>query len=73
MGRRDCTTSRSWLQAFGYDATSVETLDEARGAIEKGLAREGLSVVVAKVPSREDNVRVHEAWNDEVARRVERA
>jgi 2-succinyl-5-enolpyruvyl-6-hydroxy-3-cyclohexene-1-carboxylate synthase len=60
-------------EAFGYDATSVETLDEARGAIEKGLAREGLSVVVVKVPSREDNVRVHEAWNDEVARRVERA
>jgi hypothetical protein len=42
-------------------------------AIEKGLAREGLSVVVAKVPSREDNVRLHEAWNDEVARRVGRA
>jgi 2-succinyl-5-enolpyruvyl-6-hydroxy-3-cyclohexene-1-carboxylate synthase len=60
-------------EAFGYDATSVETLDEARRAIEKGLAREGLSVVVVKVPSREDNVRIHEAWNDEVARRVERA
>jgi 2-succinyl-5-enolpyruvyl-6-hydroxy-3-cyclohexene-1-carboxylate synthase len=60
-------------EAFGYDATSVETLGEARRAIEKGLAREGLSVIVAKVPSREDNVRIHEAWNVEVARRVERA
>jgi 2-succinyl-5-enolpyruvyl-6-hydroxy-3-cyclohexene-1-carboxylate synthase len=60
-------------QAFGHDATSVETIDELRGAIEKGLAGEGLSVVVAKVPSREDNVRLHEAWNDEVARRVGRA
>jgi 2-succinyl-5-enolpyruvyl-6-hydroxy-3-cyclohexene-1-carboxylate synthase len=59
--------------AFGHDATSVETLDELRGALDKGLAREGLSVVVAKVPSREDNVRVHDAWNDEVARRVARA
>jgi 2-succinyl-5-enolpyruvyl-6-hydroxy-3-cyclohexene-1-carboxylate synthase len=57
-------------QAFGHDATSVETIDELRGAIEKGLAGEGLSVVVAKVPSRENNVLLHEAWNDEVARRV---
>jgi len=56
--------------AFGHDATSVETLDELRGALDKGLAKQGLSVVVAKVPSREDNVRVHDAWNDDVARRV---
>jgi 2-succinyl-5-enolpyruvyl-6-hydroxy-3-cyclohexene-1-carboxylate synthase len=60
-------------QAFGHDATTVETIDELRGAIEKGLAGEGLSVVVAKVLSREDNVRLHEAWNGEVARRVGRA
>jgi 2-succinyl-5-enolpyruvyl-6-hydroxy-3-cyclohexene-1-carboxylate synthase len=60
-------------QAFGHDATSVETLAELREAIEKGLAREGLSVVVAKVPSREDNVRLHDEWNDAVARLVERS
>jgi 2-succinyl-5-enolpyruvyl-6-hydroxy-3-cyclohexene-1-carboxylate synthase len=60
-------------QAFGHYATSVETIDELRAAVEKGLAGEGLSVVVAKVPSREDNVRLHDAWNDEVARRVRRA
>jgi 2-succinyl-5-enolpyruvyl-6-hydroxy-3-cyclohexene-1-carboxylate synthase len=56
--------------AFGYEAVSVATLDELRRAIDKGLAGEGLSVVVAKMPSREDNVRLHDAWNDEVARRV---
>ncbi len=59
-------------QAFGHHATSVETVDELREAIEKGLAGEGLSVVVAKVPSREDNVRLHDAWNEEVARRIGR-
>ena len=59
--------------AFGHQATLVETIDELRGAIEKGLAGEGLSVVVATVPSREDNVALHGAWNDEVARRVARA
>jgi hypothetical protein len=37
------------------------------------LAREGLSVVVAKVPSRKDNVRLHESWNDGVALLVERS
>jgi 2-succinyl-5-enolpyruvyl-6-hydroxy-3-cyclohexene-1-carboxylate synthase len=60
-------------QAFGHNATAVETRDELREAIEKGLAAEGLSVVVAKVPSREENVALHEIWNDEVARRVARA
>jgi 2-succinyl-5-enolpyruvyl-6-hydroxy-3-cyclohexene-1-carboxylate synthase len=59
-------------RAFGHDAVSVSTLEELRRAIDKGLAGEGLSVVVAKVPSREDNVRLHDAWNDEVAIRVER-
>jgi 2-succinyl-5-enolpyruvyl-6-hydroxy-3-cyclohexene-1-carboxylate synthase len=58
--------------AFGHEAVSVATLDELRRAIDKGLAGEGLSVVVAKVPSREENVRLHDAWNDEVARRVQR-
>jgi 2-succinyl-5-enolpyruvyl-6-hydroxy-3-cyclohexene-1-carboxylate synthase len=57
-------------EAFGYEAVSVSTLEELRRAIDKGLAGEGLNVVVAKVPSREDNVRLHDAWNDEVARRV---
>jgi 2-succinyl-5-enolpyruvyl-6-hydroxy-3-cyclohexene-1-carboxylate synthase len=59
--------------AFGHQATAVETLDEAREAIEKGLAGEGLSLVVVTVPSREENVRLHEVWNDEAARRVKRA
>jgi 2-succinyl-5-enolpyruvyl-6-hydroxy-3-cyclohexene-1-carboxylate synthase len=53
--------------AFGHDATTVSTLEELRSALEKGLSREGLYVVVASVPSREENVRVHEEWNEHVA------
>jgi 2-succinyl-5-enolpyruvyl-6-hydroxy-3-cyclohexene-1-carboxylate synthase len=53
--------------AFGHEATTVSTLDELRNALHKGLSREGLSVVVAHVPSREENVRVHDAWNEQVA------
>ncbi len=56
--------------AFGHAATTVTTLDALRNAIDKGLASEGLSVVVASVPSRSENVRLHQAWNDEVARLV---
>jgi 2-succinyl-5-enolpyruvyl-6-hydroxy-3-cyclohexene-1-carboxylate synthase len=58
--------------AFGHQAVSVSTMEELRRAIDKGLAGEGLSVVVAKVPSRDDNVRLHELWNNEVATRVQR-
>lgn len=49
--------------AFGHQATTVSTLDELTTAIEKGLSSEGLSVVVALVPSRAENVRLHESWN----------
>jgi 2-succinyl-5-enolpyruvyl-6-hydroxy-3-cyclohexene-1-carboxylate synthase len=52
--------------AFGHDATVVSTLEELRSALEKGLSREGLSVIVASVPSREENVRVHDELNAHV-------
>jgi 2-succinyl-5-enolpyruvyl-6-hydroxy-3-cyclohexene-1-carboxylate synthase len=53
--------------AFGHDATTVSTLEELRSAIDKGLSHEGLSVIVASVPTREDNVRVHDEWNEHAA------
>jgi 2-succinyl-5-enolpyruvyl-6-hydroxy-3-cyclohexene-1-carboxylate synthase len=52
--------------AFGHAATTVATPEALRTAIEKGLSSEGLSVIVAKVPSREENVHVHERLNDHV-------
>jgi len=54
--------------AFGHAATTVTTLEALRNAIEKGLSSEGLSVVVAKVPSREENVLVHDELNEHVRR-----
>jgi 2-succinyl-5-enolpyruvyl-6-hydroxy-3-cyclohexene-1-carboxylate synthase len=51
-------------EAFGHQATTVTTLDELRAAVDKGLSSEGLTVVVATVPSREENVRLHDAWNN---------
>jgi 2-succinyl-5-enolpyruvyl-6-hydroxy-3-cyclohexene-1-carboxylate synthase len=56
--------------AFGHDATTVSTLEELRSALEKGLSREGLSVIIANVPTRADNVRVHDEWNRHVASMV---
>jgi 2-succinyl-5-enolpyruvyl-6-hydroxy-3-cyclohexene-1-carboxylate synthase len=53
--------------SFGHSSTTVTTLAELRDALEKGLSVQGLSVVVATVPSRSTNVSVHEAWNQAVA------
>lgn len=53
-------------EAFGHAATSVATREELRRAIDKGLATEGVSVVVARVPSRSTNVELHQRWNDHV-------
>ncbi len=53
--------------AFGHDTSSVSTLEELRSALEKGLSREGLSVIIARVPTRVENVRVHDEWNEHVA------
>jgi 2-succinyl-5-enolpyruvyl-6-hydroxy-3-cyclohexene-1-carboxylate synthase len=50
--------------AFGHQASTVSTLEELTAAIEKGLASDGVTVVVAKVPSREENVRLHAEWNE---------
>jgi 2-succinyl-5-enolpyruvyl-6-hydroxy-3-cyclohexene-1-carboxylate synthase len=48
-------------KAFGHTATSVLTRGELRVAIEKALGEPGVSVIVARVPSRERNVAIHDA------------
>ncbi len=53
-------------EAFGHVATSSSSPEELRRAIDKALSCEGVSVVVARVPSRHDNVLIHERWNDHV-------
>ncbi len=51
------------VSAFGHRARAVSTSGELDEAIDDGLAREGLSVIVASVPSRERNVELHEEMN----------
>jgi 2-succinyl-5-enolpyruvyl-6-hydroxy-3-cyclohexene-1-carboxylate synthase len=48
-------------RAFGHDATSVATRGELRVAIEKALDEPGVSVIIARVPSRQRNVEIHDA------------
>ena len=55
------------VTSFGHHSVAVSTLFDLDAAIEEGLAREGLSVVVASVPSRERNVALHDEMNVAVA------
>ena len=56
------------VEAFGHRSRPATTVGELRGAIEQGLAAEGVTVVIANVPGRDENVLVHEAWNATVRR-----
>jgi len=47
-------------RAFGHRACSVRTRSELRSAVQQALTEPGVSVVVAKVPSRERNVEIHD-------------
>lgn len=46
---------------------TVVSVNELRSAIDKGLASDGVSVIVAKVPSRDANVALHQRWNDDAS------
>lgn len=48
---------------FGHHAERVSTASQLREALERGLGRAGLSVIVAEVPSRDANVERHEELN----------
>ena len=54
-------------RAFGHGGERIATADGLRAAIDAGLTRPGLSVLVVDVPSREENVTLHDALVDEVA------
>jgi 2-succinyl-5-enolpyruvyl-6-hydroxy-3-cyclohexene-1-carboxylate synthase len=55
-------------RAFGHSATTVTTLDGLRHAIDEGLSHEGVSVIVTSVPSRPENVLLHQAWNEDATK-----
>jgi 2-succinyl-5-enolpyruvyl-6-hydroxy-3-cyclohexene-1-carboxylate synthase len=44
---------------YGAEVTSVKDLDALAAAVEIGLATDGVSVVVARVPDRDSNVELH--------------
>ena len=58
-------------ESFGHQAFSVTTVAELRVALDKALGSTGLSVVVAELPTREDNVTLHQSWNDSVIELLE--
>ncbi len=53
-------------RAFGHVAERVDTADQLRRAIDSALGRVGLTVLVVDVPSRHDNVTLHDRLVAEV-------
>ncbi|MDE3222160.1 MAG: 2-succinyl-5-enolpyruvyl-6-hydroxy-3-cyclohexene-1-carboxylic-acid synthase [Acidobacteriota bacterium] len=53
-------------EAFGHLGVNVESVSELRAALDKALSSPGLTVVVAHVPDRDENVATHQEWNDAV-------
>jgi 2-succinyl-5-enolpyruvyl-6-hydroxy-3-cyclohexene-1-carboxylate synthase len=53
-------------RSFGHESVRVATLTQLRVALDVALNRGGLTVIVADVPSRDENVRLHEEWNEKV-------
>ena len=50
-------------RSFGHAGRVVATRDELEAAIDEGLAGSGLTVVVARMASRSENVKLHDEWN----------
>jgi len=57
--------------SFGHHGASVKNASELRFAIERGLAAPGLTIVVANVPGRSENVETHQRWNELVIAALE--
>jgi thiamine pyrophosphate-dependent acetolactate synthase large subunit-like protein len=55
-------------RAFGHHGETVTSASQLRDALDDGLQRRGLSVVVARVPDRAHNVARHDEMNALVAR-----
>jgi 2-succinyl-5-enolpyruvyl-6-hydroxy-3-cyclohexene-1-carboxylate synthase len=51
---------------FGHRALRVATGPQLRAALEAALDIPGLTVIVADVLSRDENVRLHDEWNEKV-------
>jgi 2-succinyl-5-enolpyruvyl-6-hydroxy-3-cyclohexene-1-carboxylate synthase len=54
-------------EAFGYASVTVTTRGELDAVIATGLDRPGLTVVIAQVPTRQENVRRHDVLNHAIS------
>jgi 2-succinyl-5-enolpyruvyl-6-hydroxy-3-cyclohexene-1-carboxylate synthase len=53
-------------RAFGHAGSNVHSRSELRHAIAQGLSETGVTVVVARVPGRSENVAIHDALNGDI-------
>jgi 2-succinyl-5-enolpyruvyl-6-hydroxy-3-cyclohexene-1-carboxylate synthase len=53
-------------RAFGHASVTVSDAAALRAALDVALTNSGLTVIVARVPSRARNAAVHEEWNQKV-------
>jgi 2-succinyl-5-enolpyruvyl-6-hydroxy-3-cyclohexene-1-carboxylate synthase len=53
-------------RAFGHEGVRVATMARLRAALDAALDRTGLTVIVVDVPSRDENVRLHDERNEKV-------
>jgi 2-succinyl-5-enolpyruvyl-6-hydroxy-3-cyclohexene-1-carboxylate synthase len=58
-------------RAFGHDGVRVTLRAQLCAAIDAALDKRGVTVIVAEVPSRDENVRLHDEWNEKVKRILE--
>ena len=53
-------------RVFGHEGVTVDDVDALRAALSDALSKSGLTVIVARVPSRARNVALHDEWNQKV-------
>ena len=56
-------------RAFGHFSTTVHSRLELQRAVTHGLSVEGVTVVVARVPNRRENVAIHDSLNQVIQNR----
>ena len=59
--------------SFGYETSAVSTVAQLDHAIEKALDKNGVTVIIAKVPSRNRNVAMHDQLNESVAAAISKS
>ncbi len=58
-------------RAFGHSSDEVDNRDDLERAIGAGLSSAGVTVVIVRVPSRAQNVAIHDSMNSSVQQLIE--